>query len=661
MFISYHLIYYAIGLLLNICALYYNKLIYIISIGYLFFIYKRLDIKHVFIVLMLTLCVYIRPEQSFQYPTYIEGVVTKVSDKYVYVKVQGYSIKLYNDHEFKYNDYIQVNIEYIDILNNTNDNAFNEEVYLKGQKVVAKASLKSVVEIQHRKTLYHYIEEQLSDNEIIRGYQRLLLLGEKSEDIDEEYRTLSDLSLVHLFALSGMHISILYSLISGLLGILLSKRTSQYLSYLLIGIYVFSIPFSISLSRAFLTMILYELFRKHFNKLDIFAFLLICSLFYNACYIYNVSFIYSYLIYFIVLITKSFKNSFMYIYLASLPIVLILNYEFSVLSMLFADVLSPFIEIFYTFNCLVLIFPFLEKILLISANSLNNIINFLDLVSLRILVGKPNLSFIILYYIIYCMILVGKEKNKNVQKYVCLLISLLISFSVYSRYKMYGQVTMIDVGQGDCTLIRMPMNRGNILIDTGGNKNYDLATQTIIPYLKSVGISHLDYVYVSHDDFDHNGALESLVNNFPVYNIIDSYESYRCIYDTQIKMIQHSYSHDSNDNSLIMHITLPSLTLLFMGDASTLLENEIINNNELYADVIKIGHHGSYTSTSSLLLDRVKPKIAMIGVKKNNIYKHPSQEVIDRLNRKGIKILRTDINGMFHIRYYGDKKYYIYE
>lgn len=662
MFIRYHLIYYAFGLLIYICSLYLNNLLYILYIAYLFYIYKRFDYRYVFIVLIISFCVHIKPSHSFDYPSHIEGTITKVSNKYDYVKTQNYIIKLYNDYDFHFNDHVSLYIEYIDINKNSNDNAFNEELYLKGEKVEAKASLKSVINVKHRKTLYHFIEDRLSDNEIVQGYQRLFLLGERSQEIDEEYQVLSDLSLVHLFALSGMHITILYSLISGLIGLLFNKKTTQYLSYLIIGFYVFSIPFSLSLMRAFYTMLLYDILKKYLNKLDIYAILLILSLLYNPYYIYNISFIFSYFIYLIVLFTKELKNSFFYIYLSTLPIVLYLNYEFSILTVLSSDILNPFIEVFYTVNCLSVVFPFLEPILAICVNCLNHIVNFLDYVSFRFIVGKPNISFFVFYYIIYVLILFRKSQKRKVITHIGILASLVFSFGFFNHYKIYGQVTMIDVGQGDCTLIRLPMNKGNILIDTGGNKDYDIATSTIIPYLKSIGISKLDYVYISHNDYDHNGALESLISHFPVNHLIENYEKYRKVYNVEIEMINHSYFTDSNDNSLIMHIKMPSMTLLFMGDASVEVEKEIVEGEEnLSSDIIKIGHHGSQTSTSALLLDKVKPKVAMIGVKKNNIYNHPSNQVIERLERKGIKILRTDIHGMFHIRYYDDKKYYIYE
>ena len=662
MFIRYHLIYYAIGLVISVCAMYCHYLFFLLFFLYLLFIYKRLGILHLLLITCFSFCIYLKEDVSFEYPTSIEGVITKCGDTYDYIQMEGYTIKLYNDYDFQFRDRVKIEVEYLDINTNSNDYAFNEELYLKGQKVVAKAKLINVKDVENQYGFYHYIEKRLSKHEDVRKYQKLLILGEKDISIEEEYETLSDLSLVHLFALSGMHVSILYALLNQIFGCVFSKKFSQILCYILIGFYVFSIPFSISLMRAYFTLVLSGVFKKCINKLDILGILIIMSLFYNPYYIYNVSFVFSYFIYFIVILTKNYKNSFFYIYLSSLPIILNINYEFSILSLLSGDVLNPFIEVFYTLNCLSVVFPFFDIILAILVSCLNSIIGFLDYVSLRMIVGKPNLSFFVFYYVIYFMILMNIEKKKNPGIYINVLVSLIVAFSFYSRYRLYGEVTMIDVGQGDCTLIRLPLNQGTILIDTGGNKDYDIATNTIIPYLKAIGVDHLDYVYISHDDYDHNGALESLMTHFDVKNVIDSYEDYRKIGDMEIEMYDHSYTSESNDNSLIIRVKLPSMSILFMGDASIELEKELCEAGyNLLSDIIKIGHHGSETSTSSLLLEAVKPKVALIGVKENNIYKHPSSKVIDRLNRKGISILRTDIHGMFHIRYYDNKKFYIYE
>ena len=239
------------------------------------------------------------------------------------------------------------------------------------------------------------------------------------------------------------------------------------------------------------------------------------------------------------------------------------------------------------------------------------------------------------------------------------MLALFISFFVYSRYKIYGEITMIDVGQGDCTLIRLPMNQGNILIDTGGIKDYDLATQTLIPYFRAIGIDQLDYVYISHNDYDHCGALTSLHEHFPIKHIVESYEQKRQIGCATIQMLKSDRIYtEKNDQSLVMYVQLPACSLLLTGDASTQVESDLSSQlQNLDVDILKVSHHGSRSATSSQFLNDITPSIAMIGVKKNNLYHHPSDEVIERLQRKKITILRTDQDGMFHIRFYGKSRY----
>ncbi|MCD8027979.1 MAG: MBL fold metallo-hydrolase [Erysipelotrichaceae bacterium] len=288
------------------------------------------------------------------------------------------------------------------------------------------------------------------------------------------------------------------------------------------------------------------------------------------------------------------------------------------------------------------------------------ILNFLGDINQFLILAKPNLSFIVLFYIIFFYMLYLRGLRKPIHRQICLLLSLILSFSIYSQYKIYGEVTMIDVGQGDCTLIRLPMNQGNILIDTGG-VDYDIATQVTIPYLKSIGIHKLDYVYISHSDYDHSGALESLQENFTIDHVIDSYEAYREIGCMKVTMIQSNQVYtDTNDTSLVMYVELPAFNILFTGDASSTVEEDIADQLSLLdVDILKVSHHGSSTATSTTLLSAIHPSIAMIGVGKNNLYGHPTDEVINRLERKGMTILRTDEDGMFHIRFYGED-YYIF-
>lgn len=662
MLIRYHCIYYAIACLLIVLGKYFHSLFFIGLIVYLLWLYQRLSYKHVFVCLMLCFIFFFLPSFSSSSPSeYIEGTVEKISEKYCYVKTDEGMIKLYHQHQLQYKDTIKGKIKFLEMKKATNDNGFDEELYLYSQKVFWKAQLVELQEVHHRFSFYHFIEQKLSSQKAIHSYQRLLLLGERNEDIQDDYQQLSQYSLVHLFALSGMHIHILYILLFSAISLIVPKSYAKIITYILIGYYVFSIPMQISLYRAFFMMVLYDLFKKYFNQLDVFSILFMISLFYNPYYIYNLSFVFSYFVYFIVILTKEMRYSYVWIYLSTIPIVLNINYQFPVFSILIGIFLVPFIEIFYILTCLSIFFSIGEVIMGYVVILLQQILQFLDVINYYFQFSKPSFLFIFLYYMIYFSILYQISFRKKISSYIAILISLMLAFSFYSEYKIYGEVTMIDVGQGDCTFIRLPFHQGNILIDTGGNKDYDLATTTIIPYLKSIGVHSLDYVYISHSDFDHCGALESLIDHFPVQHVIDEYEEYRKIGNIEVRMLNHHYSSETNDQSLVMLIQMNGYQLLFTGDISETVEKELIASyQDISIDILKVSHHGSRTATTPELLDWLHPRVAMIGVKKNNMYHHPSDQVIERLERKKITILRTDEDGMFHIRFYPYQKYVIY-
>lgn len=659
MLIRYHLFYYAVGCLLVVLGKVFHPLFYLFYGGYLLWMIWRLGWKYCIILLFISIGLFLYQIEINALPDTVSGQVIKVSEKYCYFKTDFGVIKLYHEEELSYHDDIEVEMESIEMNENTNDHAFNEKLYLYGQGIYYKGRCQKLISRQSHETFYHWVESRFSKQENVSDYQRLFLLGERSESIQEDYQQLSQLSLVHLFALSGMHIHILFIALQRIFGLFVQQRFSRIMSYLCMAIYIFSIPMQISLYRAFFVLVLYDLFKKWFHELDVLSFLVMISLFYNSYIIYNISFVFSYFVYFIVILTQRLPHQATLIYLSTLPIILNLNYQISLISLLITQFLTPFVEIFYCLSALSILFLWTTPLLTLCVTLFQSIIAFLDVLNVFLVFSKPNLLFIFLFYILFFQIIYHLELKQSIQKYISIMIALFISFSFYSQYKIYGEVTMIDVGQGDCTLIRLPMNQGNILIDTGGIKDYDLATQTIIPYLKSVGIKKLDYVYISHDDYDHCGALESLKENFPINHIIEHYEKHREIGCATIDMIENQKVYtNTNDQSLIMYVQLPAMYILLTGDASTEVENDLLNQlKELNVDVLKVSHHGSKTASSPQFLDAISPSIAMIGVKKNNLYHHPSNEVIDRLNRKNITILRTDEDGMFHIRFYGKSRY----
>ena len=230
------------------------------------------------------------------------------------------------------------------------------------------------------------------------------------------------------------------------------------------------------------------------------------------------------------------------------------------------------------------------------------------------------------------------------------------------------KIHFIDVGQGDSTFIELP-NNTNMLIDAGESSKGEIVSN----YIKALGYSKITYLIGTHPHSDHIGGLPYIINNFTIENIYmpkaltvtAAYENLlSTIYNKNLKVKNaqsgtkilndnnlyidviapnNNVYTDLNNYSLVIKITYKNRKFLFMGDAETPSEEEI--KVDVSADVIKIGHHGSTTSSSENFINRVKPKYAIIPVGKDNNYNHPHQTVIDRLKAANVKIYRTDQNG----------------
>lgn len=203
-------------------------------------------------------------------------------------------------------------------------------------------------------------------------------------------------------------------------------------------------------------------------------------------------------------------------------------------------------------------------------------------------------------------------------------------------------VTFIDVGQGDCVLIEKRNNYA--LIDTGGSLSFDIANNCLMPYFKKRHISKIDKVFITHNDYDHNGALNELTKLISINEIVTSFD----IIDWNnviFKNLNKKRYDNDNDNSLVIYFKLLNYKFLLMGDASKKVELEIIKKDSLQVDVIKLGHHGSNSSTHEEFISKIRPKEAIISVGYQNKYGHPNKEVLEILEKYQVKIRRTDIEG----------------
>jgi len=287
-------------------------------------------------------------------------------------------------------------------------------------------------------------------------------------------------------------------------------------------------------------------------------------------------------------------------------------------------------------------------------------------------------SFLILFiYMLMTFIIFKTQKFKNL---IVFFIMLLIHNNInYLNSNVY--VTVLDVGQGDSLLIRLPYNKGNILIDTGGiinyktNENTNITDNILIPYFKAEGISKIDLLILTHGDYDHMGEAINLVENFKVEKVIfncgefneleqdlikvldkKKIPYYSCIKelniaDNKLYFLNNKDYGNENDNSSVIYIELNKHKFLFMGDAGVEVEEDLIEKYDLKdIDILKVGHHGSRTSSSKEFIDEITPKYSIISVGKNNQYGHPTDVVLENLEDS--KIYRTDKDGsiMFKIK-----------
>jgi len=261
----------------------------------------------------------------------------------------------------------------------------------------------------------------------------------------------------------------------------------------------------------------------------------------------------------------------------------------------------------------------------------------------------PALSYLGVGLFLLCLLLflIGKEIGvKRIYRGALVSFLSIYSISLVPIVPFFTQeVTFINVGQGDAALIRDGLHA--VLIDTGGRKDVDLARQSLIPLLRRKRIYRLDAVIASHHDFDHIGAKDSLLQNFDVGRFIDDPSDFPLTIGGLTFQNHNVYSWgEENEDSLVLSFSLLGETFLFTGDAGVAVEKRIIEDNPgLRCTILKVGHHGSKTSTSSEFLQTLKPREAIVSVGAKNTYGHPDPGVMGRLKNAGIRIRRTDEEG----------------
>ena len=582
-----------------------------------------------------------------------------------------YTSKVFNN--LSYGDKIKVTGVLKEPSTNNIFNNFNYKKYLYNKKIYYIIEASKIDKIQNNNNHIYTIKNLLYTriNSLkSSSYIKALLFGDNK--LDKEIKTSYQINgISHLFSVSGFHINFITTIIYFYLDRVTYNKKIKYITVDIFLVLYLLLCNTTSLLRCTVMNILLSinyLLKLNIKKIDIVLLTLILCIIINPFIIYDIGFIYSYTIsFFLILYKNKYKTNnkllkIIYIslisFLVSLPINIYTSYEINFLSIILNIIIVPIVSlILLPLSLLTLIFPILDNILYLITSILEKISLYTSNINIfKLILSKPSIILIIIYYLIIILIL---SKNKH---YYLILI-LLIFHKTIPLYNSNLEVVMFDVGEADSMLISTPSKRVNILIDTG--RGIDI--NNIIIYLKSIGISKLNYLIITHGDEDHIGGALYLIDNFKVDNVILNKGDYT---ELEVELITHlknkninytnninkipllgSYMYllntkkfsNENDNSIVTYFEYQKYKFLFMGDSSSKTEEYLINNYNLTnISFLKVGHHGSNTSSSSLFINKINPKVSLISVGRNNFYHHPNKEVLTNLSNS--IIYRTDIN-----------------
>lgn len=605
--------------------------------------------------------------------------------------------KIIINYYLQENEKININIgdkikaigEFTEPTSNTTKYLFNYKKYLYNKDIFYIVNATSIKKISSTKNIYYKIKQILLNTTASSPYLKAFILGDTSQISQDVKRAYQEIGINHLLAIGGMQITILAQVLLTFFKKIKVPETKRYIFTSLVILFYFSlIEFTASSLRGLLFFFLFsinQLYYFYIKPQNIFLVVLAITLLINPYFIYDIGFQYSFLISITLILTshlitgnyllKLLKTSTIS-FLISIPISLYNYFQINLMSVIYNMFYVPLVNI--------VIFPMsiltvIIKPLLPIYNILIFILEKTSLLVSNLSLGKlifPRLPIIIyfVYFIVIIIVFINIKKH-NLKPLVLLTILLLIHY-IYPTITRTTYIKMIDVGQGDSILLHS--NSESVLFDTGGKLSFseeeksNIVLNTTIPLLKSLGIRKLKYLVLTHGDADHMGEAKYLIKYFNVEKIlinegelnylekelisltsnVEVANEGKYISCGDIDLVQlNTDLSDENDSSQVYFGKYNNITILLTGDASIKSEDYILNNYDIgNIDILKVGHHGSKTSTGKKLVEIIEPKYALISCGKDNKFNHPHESVLDNLADS--KIYRTDQDGsiMFEIK-----------
>lgn len=567
-------------------------------------------------------------------------------------------------------------------INNTIPSNFNYKEYLKYKGIYY------ILEISHIEVLSsnvgiicnikNYMNDRISKIDTT-GYMKAFILGDKSIIDKDVYKRYQKIGVTHLFALSGMHVGLLSSLI-----LLCLRKVNESTRYLILDIilvvYGFIVGFPSSIKRCILFFIINsinKIFKLEISTIKVLMLAIFIMILSDYKIVYDVGFRYSIATVLGIILSNDFikdenklKSSFklsLVAFLFSLPISLSNFYEINLLSVFYNILYVPFVSfIVYPLSLISFVFPFIKNIFVMSIWILENVTNLLASIEIFNFYMDFNLVEIVAFYILLFLIF-----YKRLKKMFCFIVAIIGIDLMIPYFDSNGYVYFFDVGQGDSSLIISPRRQDVILIDTGGIVSYEkeewmkksdyFVSDGVITFLKANGIKKIDLLIVSHADADHAKEVENICNEIRIDNLkindgeIGKYEKIALElisgrnYATKgmkLDYLNFTRYNDENADSVLTLMKIYNTRIISFGDANKEAEDDVIEKYNLNnIDIVKLSHHGSKTSSSEKYLKEVNPGIAVISSGRNNRFNHPSVETIDNLEKLNIDYLNTQTSG----------------
>ncbi|WP_228586385.1 DNA internalization-related competence protein ComEC/Rec2 [Alkalibacterium sp.] len=614
----------------------------------------------------------------------------------------------------------------------TNKNLFNYKDYLNKQNVRQILQADFITEVNSLPKVYHrtYFFDSVRMkalkycdavfNPITSLYIRALLFADRSALSEEVIQAFRNLGLMHLLSISGLHISLLLSgLNKAALKLRVTRENSILIQIVFLAFYAVFTGLGVSVYRASVqhgVKSVYAIKERFIHTLDCWSIALLSLLFISPVVIFSVGFQLSFLLSFLIIMLSGqpFFNSLkqvqqyavlnVLLFITSIPVLSFHFFEFSLGALLFNSIYIPFISLILLPGLIMLfilspfilntaIFQMFDQLIGELIRMMENVTYSIEsTASLVFVSGRLNTTVMIIWGIVLVLLLLNLEKRFS-RRTICIYMVLFCLLAFSNRITPFGEIVIIDVGQGDAILIKEPFSRDVTLIDTGGlvswreleewerkENQYSLGSHILAPFVKSMGIKKIDTVLITHLHYDHYGELANMAEIIPVVNIAGTIETLgdsafheqlnrMDMEDTVLQVIDQSTGFslsnrlvglkDSlkdqdniNNQSIVLLGKYGKLVWMFTGDIESEREAQIQRDYpNLKTDVLKVAHHGSASSTTAEFVEHTKPDYALISAGRNNRYNHPQDEVLLRLKENSVETFRTDYHGSIHYKF----------